>query len=88
MEYIQGVELFEFINSPEVNLEEEKYLRYIFRKVIYAIYRLHQCGIAHRDIKAENIMIEHKGLENLMKKHWNPDAEGKGKFPVRKCNQE
>ena len=55
MELINGVELLEFINECE-QLDDST-IRYIFLQVANAIHQLHKAGIAHRDIKLENIML-------------------------------
>ena len=55
MDYVQGVTLFDFffkIGNPD-----DKILRYVFRKVAFCLYKLHQQGFAHRDIKPENVML-------------------------------
>ena len=59
MEYLTGGELFDFIKQAETinqRLSEDS-LRYIFSKLLYSLYRIHMAGIAHRDIKSENIVI-------------------------------
>ena len=56
MENCQGLEMFEFVNEIE-GIQNENLLRYIFKEIIKAVYRLHTAGVAHRDIKLENIMI-------------------------------
>ena len=56
MEFIEGCSLSDFIET--VSSQHEKYLRYIFRDVIRTIYKLHQAGISHRDIKPQNILIQ------------------------------
>ena len=55
MELIRGVELREFIN--ECDDIDDSTLRYIFKQVCIATNQLHKAGIAHRDIKLENIMV-------------------------------
>lgn len=55
MEIVKGVELIEFISECE-DLDDST-IRYIFKKVATAINLLHKAGIAHRDVKLENIMI-------------------------------
>ena len=45
----------DFINT--FDLQDDAHIRYIFHKVVQTIFQLHQAGIAHRDIKLENIMI-------------------------------
>ena len=55
MELLEGVELLEFIKTCEIL--EDNFIRYIFLQVGATIHQLHQKGIAHRDIKLENLMI-------------------------------
>ena len=59
MELIKGVELIEFFNNASIARLglDDKYCRYIFKKVCYALHGLHHEGYAHRDLKPENIMI-------------------------------
>jgi serine/threonine protein kinase len=56
MELVKGVELLEFINEYEDKVSDST-IRYIFHKIANVIHQLHKAGIAHRDIKLENIML-------------------------------
>ena len=56
MENCQGLELFEFVNEVE-GIGSENLLRYLFKEIIKAVNGLHKAGLAHRDIKLENIMV-------------------------------
>ena len=55
MEHLKAVELLEFIN--QMGTQEDPFLRHIFLEVANSIHKLHKAGIAHRDIKLDNIMI-------------------------------
>lgn len=58
MEYAEGGDLFEFINSKK-KLDEFKACQ-LFQQLISAIEYIHKLGIVHRDIKPENILLDEK----------------------------
>ena len=60
MEYVEGVELIDFLNKSKS--QADPIVRYIFTEIGQTLYKLHGAGIAHRDIKPENVMIT-KNLE-------------------------
>lgn len=61
MEYVEGGELFDFIQScPTI---EEKYVVYLFRQIIAALLYCHRIHIHHRDLKPENILIDHSTMQ-------------------------
>jgi len=53
--YIDGIDLFTVVNS--FNFTESKWME-IFKKICYALYYIHSHGIAHNDIKMENILLK------------------------------
>lgn len=55
MELLDGVEVLEFFN--ECQDQDDSFVRYIFTRIGKGILQLHKAGIAHRDIKLENIML-------------------------------
>ncbi|KAH0795307.1 CAMK family protein kinase [Histomonas meleagridis] len=55
MEYCQGTSLLSFINSR--SSISERVCRIIFKQIIIALSFLHNKGIAHRDLKLENIIV-------------------------------
>ena len=61
MEYIKGNELFQYILVKK-KLEEEEAC-YFFLQIINCIDYLNRVKISHRDLKAENIIIEQKTKE-------------------------
>ena len=56
MENCQGLEIFDFVNEVE-GITDEALLRYIFKEILKALNALHKAGMAHRDVKLENMMI-------------------------------
>ena len=61
MEYIKGNELFQYILVKK-KLEEEEAC-YYFLQIINCIDYLNKLKISHRDLKAENIIIEQRSKE-------------------------
>ena len=57
MEFIKGIELFQYIFLNKKLSEEESC--FYFLQIISGIEYLHNLKIAHRDIKSENMIIEH-----------------------------
>ncbi|XP_060555823.1 uncharacterized protein LOC132716543 isoform X3 [Ruditapes philippinarum] len=65
LEYASGGDLLAFIkNQKEGRLLENK-ARPFFRQLVSAIHFLHERGVAHRDLKMENILLDgkHKNLK-------------------------
>lgn len=56
MNYIRGIELFEYCNREECGVAEER-ARPIVKHLFQTVELLHELGIAHRDIKIDNIII-------------------------------
>ena len=56
-EYIKGIELFQYI-SLKKKIEESEACIY-FQQIICGLEYLHKMGISHRDIKCENILVDH-----------------------------
>ena len=62
MEYIEGGDLFDYINSKL--FLPENIACYLFRQLIGVIEYLNKMGISHRDIKPENILLD-KDKKNI-----------------------
>lgn len=75
MELLKGVELLEFLNES-VDLDNST-LRYIFLQVGNILHQLHKAGIAHRDIKLENIMLTEEFEVKLIDLGYGLDLEGR-----------
>ena len=56
MEYIEGQDLFQFLEEKG-NLPEKEVAK-IFYKILLALDHIHSQGVIHRDLKLENIMID------------------------------
>ena len=54
-EYIQGKDFLEYLNKKKKLIETEACK--FFHQIISGLEYLHQCGIAHRDFKPENIIL-------------------------------
>ena len=57
MEYCEGKDFMDYIISKN-NLPESEALKY-FQQLINALFYLHSQNIAHRDIKIDNILLDH-----------------------------
>ncbi|WPG97626.1 Hypothetical protein R9X50_00040600 [Acrodontium crateriforme] len=60
MEYVDGGELFHYVDKRKGLLEDETVL--IFRQVVSALLYCHRLHICHRDLKPENILLDQRDL--------------------------
>lgn len=60
MEYVDGGELFHFVDQRKGLPEEEAV--YIFRQIVSALLYCHRLLICHRDLKPENILLNQRDL--------------------------
>jgi serine/threonine protein kinase len=56
LEYLNGGDLFEYLNKKEFKITEDR-ARQITHQILNALYYLKSMGVAHRDIKLENIIM-------------------------------
>lgn len=58
MDYVPGCELFQYVADQKKLKEQEASM--LLRQLLEAVQYLHQNGIAHRDLKLENILVDTK----------------------------
>ncbi|XP_042535701.1 sperm motility kinase 4A-like [Dipodomys spectabilis] len=63
MEYLEEGDLADYVYKV-VRLREEE-ARLLFRQIVRAVNYCHDHGIVHRDIKAENILLDSQGTAKL-----------------------
>ena len=64
MEYVPGGELFDYIVKKQ-RLTEAEGCKF-FQQIISGIEYLHELGIVHRDMKPENLLLDHDGQIKLV----------------------
>ena len=68
MEYVPGGELFEYVQQQEGMSETSG--REMFRAILEGVKHCHQHGVAHRDLKLENILLA-SGNKPKVSDDWN-----------------
>ncbi|XP_063821207.1 microtubule-associated protein futsch [Ostrinia nubilalis] len=63
MEYCSGGELYDYLSQKKVLQEEEA--RRLFRQIATAVYYCHIHKICHRDLKLENVLLDHTGSAKI-----------------------
>jgi cGMP-dependent protein kinase 1 len=64
MEFVQGIDLFDALR--ELNLLNNEGSKFYISCLILIFEHLHERNIIHRDVKPENIMIDHEGYPKLI----------------------
>ena len=59
MEYAGGGDLLQYVKKKK-RLEENE-AKKIFRQIVYGLAHCHCRSVLHRDIKLDNILIDHEG---------------------------
>ena len=57
-ELIEGMDLLDFINSQPNGYVNEEEARHYFIQLLNGVCFIHQHGLCHCDLKAENVMID------------------------------
>lgn len=65
MEYINGINLKEYLNSAGGKLDENTVLS-LMKPVLESMYQIHNAGLVHRDISPDNIMVDNEGKIKLI----------------------
>ena len=65
MEYINGINLKEYLNNAGGKLDEATVLK-LMKPVLESLYQIHNSGLVHRDISPDNIMVDDHGQIKLI----------------------
>lgn len=65
MEYINGINLKEYLNSSGGKLDENTVLA-LMKPVLESMHQIHNAGLVHRDISPDNIMVDSEGKIKLI----------------------
>lgn len=65
MEYINGINLKEYLNNCGGRLDENTVLT-LMKPVLESLYQIHNAGLVHRDISPDNIMVDNEGKIKLI----------------------
>lgn len=61
MEYVQGTDLFDLVERTNGKGLERRQVKDIFQQLCQALQECFDAGVAHRDVKLENILIDNAG---------------------------
>ncbi len=65
MEYINGINLKEYLNNAGGKLNEATVLS-LMKPVLESLFQIHNSGLVHRDISPDNIMVDEHGQIKLI----------------------
>jgi len=65
-QYIDGTDLFSFLEEREFAPLTEDHARALLKDIFSGLLHCHQKGIAHRDLKLENILLDKEGKAHLI----------------------
>lgn len=66
LEYCSGGDLFQYLDRREFKITEDR-ARSIAHQIAAGLYYMHSYGIAHRDLKLENILMVNDSDESELK---------------------
>ncbi|CAI2386039.1 unnamed protein product [Moneuplotes crassus] len=62
LEYVKGVSLYKYIKEKSHRLKEKE-ANFIFKEILKTLTYIHKNGIAHRDVKLDNILVTNEKLD-------------------------
>ena len=65
MDLLKGGDLFEYLEKRKFKISENR-AAFIVNSIVNALEYLHSYGIAHRDLKLENILIDQDGYLKII----------------------
>jgi len=68
MEYCEGRDIYSNMKMKFNRRLDEKECKVIFYQLMVGLDRIHEIGVAHRDIKLENILVDIKGSHHIVSK--------------------
>jgi len=66
LDMVKGDDMWQFMQNRAWQPLTEKETKPIFKQIVKSIEYCHQMGVAHKDIKLENVMIDKKGKTTLI----------------------
>lgn len=66
IQYIDGLDLFTYLEKTQFAAQQEPHARAILLDIINGLKHCHSKGIAHRDMKLENVLIDNDGRAYLI----------------------
>ncbi len=64
MPFIRGAELYKYYKNKGRLPEDE--VKFYIAQIVLGVGHLHEQGIAHRDLKLENVLIDDQGFIKLI----------------------
>lgn len=66
LDTVKGDDMWQFMQNREWKPLSEREAKPIFKQIVKSIEYCHDMGVAHKDIKLENVMIDKKGKTTLI----------------------
>jgi len=66
LEYIRGIELFDAIRDPSLDLLGTEEAKFYTSQLLLSIEYFHSSGIIYRDLKPENVMVDADGYLKIV----------------------